>query len=255
MKDKKTQVQVLILAVLVLGGVGYYLLQMSPASQPAPPPAQEESAKPAGQKTAHPRKEPNDPMGWVEDTRVKGIVAEVHGGRDPFENLLIAPPPIAPPNPGPPIPPSGDKKIFVLPAGAGNAENEHTYSKTLEWVTPDVVRKKLEDLGSVTMTRSSIARRTLITLSGYDPDFTEAVQRVKALDVEPPTPKFEMSGIVVTPEERYVTLRVDGKYYMLSEHETIPGLGWTVVKITSTDVILAKGKQIVPLRLSGGNPS
>jgi hypothetical protein len=150
----------LLMTVLVIVGVLQFRGTSAPPSPPPPRPGP--VAKPAPVSAdkekgkAPPKAAPGGPqVGWVDTMRVPRLVAEVTGGRDPFRSYLPGvatgprpvPPPVIQPRPtgrtGNPIIPQPMDTGLGRPGSAGGQppaiEREYSLTKTLEWITPDVV--------------------------------------------------------------------------------------------------------------------
>ncbi|MHB9131259.1 MAG: hypothetical protein ACYDBB_09245 [Armatimonadota bacterium] len=260
MNKKQKEIFILVASLVVLIVVGYFTLRGSPtptrnaAGSQAGNSAQAAATQPVTAPVVT-RKPKSVGLSWVDTTRVPRLVAEVSGGRNPFQDLLgggtVKPPvtvdetntgkdhnlvqtndPILPPPPPPTV----------------------RTTRVLEWTTVDAVRKALSDELVLVNVTASKKQPNEVTLSGDQEEMDKALAIVQKLNAVPPAPPFRLIGVIITRTERYCTISLDEKYYTLSENETIPTVGWTVTSIKSTGATLAKGKQKTLLSLSGGNP-
>lgn len=252
-------------ALLILIGVAVSQFKATGITSPAPANANG-TAKKEQSVTASTKREAN-PVAWVENARLPQALDEVKSGRDPFKDLLLPPKPSPYTTPKPtaplPIPPSTNtaqvQPVNPIPAAGENTGRltdplplamDTTVTCPLAWLTIGALENALnaEGLGIIV----ARTKADKVTLTGSPDDVARAVELLKRLDVPPPPPPFVLAGVITTPTERYVAITLNGRYYSLFDGESMPDLGWTVKTITSTGVILVKGKQRVELRLAGG---
>ncbi len=263
MNKQTRDIAVLLGSLALLGIVAFFALRQPAPPTPAAPPAASAPAAPdaatAAQDAA--KKAANGHVGWLtDDLRNNDVIAKlaptVKAGRDPFKDFrghVITntdhqqnTPSVPAPKPGAG---TGTKLPFILPL-----EKEHVVVKTLTWITPRMLAKTY-DLHKLAVTLVAGSVPGSVVIRGLNPDFDSAVSLVGELDIAPPVPTFELSGVVTSGAERYAALRANGHYYTVMEGEAIPHLGWRVTRISAGSVRLDKGKQTVQLRLSGGSPS
>lgn len=246
-----TMAILLIIAIFTFKG-----MMGGSAATPAPPAPAEETSTSA-KKTPVKVADNNGNVPWLDNNRVPRLVEEVKGGRNPFLNLLMDKE--KPSTPPAPTPPSTPHTPTASP-GPGSmpfqpSDIKLSCTRTLQWTTPQVLAQefKAASLPDITLAAGKAPRQ--IVLSGYSPEYEKAVEIIKQTDVPPPIPHFVLAGVITTPSQRFAAILLDGKQYSLLDGESIPGLGWTVKRITPTGVTLTKGVQSVQLRLSGGSPS
>ena len=200
-----------------------------------------------------------DSLAWVDNTRLNVIVSETQGGRDPFTDLLMPAAIEVTPSPRPtplPIPRAGEGMGTLpgsAPFGPESVPLEETVSQgiTLKWIDRLTLVKALEKEGLAIDVQPGKSSGQ-VTLKGYQIDVEQAAALAQDLDKEPPVPAFVLTGIITTATSRFAVITVEGQTYSLYEGETVPGMGWTVARIAPVGVTLTKGKQSVPLRLTGG---
>lgn len=257
---KQTQ-QAIILGVLVvvLGIVFYFSAKGSnPTPPPPPPPNSAAATSAADQRPAGPAKTRKAPekLEWVllkvKTGQIDTLVADAKGDRNPFQNLLPPPPQanaqpqtITPSNPI--IPPGKDIAPLMPPMPI------FTLMKTLVYTTVDAVKQAVEKAGLNVQVTAGM-RPNQVRIKGTKPEYDEAVALMKTLETPPPPPPFVLTGIITTPTVRYAAITLGGKFYSLFEGESMPDTGWTVTRITPSEVSLMKKTQFMKLRLSGGKP-
>jgi len=225
---------VLVLVIVVAN----FLKSNRPSAPVAPAAATEQASDPATTAKAPTAA----PMAWVKDLRLAGIPMEVRGGRDPFQNLLYAQP--MPEQSSAPAP-SGP----VLPA-LPPVEPIVERSVPLKWITWDMLSARMRaDVGDLPVDVSKGDDAAHAKVRGTKLDLQQVFERMDTLDTPPP---LALAGVIVGAGSRMAVLSVNGKTYTLYEGEVVPTLGWTLAKITSTEVILRKGNFSESLRLAGG---
>ena len=250
---------ILGVGVLVLVIVGYYSLK---GSTPTPaPPAVTADAGATGTDTAattgqpgangqlkRAKTKPVDEMAWVKQGQLPTLVAEVRGGRDPFHDLFL--PVVKPGKAAPsPIPPAGEK-IGALPP----AEKSTRKTVFLDGVAlADLQQACAQANLAVAISPGSQSDTAVLTGARVDVARAQAVLAKEQLQLAPP---FSLVGVMVIPGQRSYALLMDGnKQYGAYEGEKIPDGGWTILKITSTGVMLGRGTRHIQLRLAGGKVS
>ena len=189
--------------------------------------------------------DPNDPLAWVRPERIPQLVAEVRGGRDPFKDLRLPPPP-APAS----MATHDDKKLKPLPA----TEAQHSKMVALEGVAPDALQKACAQAG-LAVTVHEAARPDMVALTGTKSELARAMEILKDQQLLA-IPPFVLVGVMVMNGYRnYALLTAGDKQYGVYEGDLLPDVGWTVRKITSTSVSLVRGTQQLQLRLAGGKVS
>jgi len=246
-----------LLAVLVVAAVIFVR-----SNQPAPtrPRPQTTTSKPKPKSNDKPV---TSSAVWVEkqQDRIPGLVAEVQGGRNPFQSLLMPVGPIGPtpgpsPNPEPrPGSPSGPLPgPDIIPPGPDAGLINVAQPVKLAWITRQDAAAALKKEGISDVTVSPGNKPGMAILSGPEMSVMDAQSLIAKLDVEPPPPDFQLRGVITTASSRFAVITVNGKTYSLYEGEKIPLLGWTVTRITPADVTLKKGRlKPVTRRLAGGN--
>jgi hypothetical protein len=238
---------VLVIVLVIVGISQFKQIGTSPTPKPAKKPAEGQQAAATG-KTLTSTPAPADEQGsgkvvWHSAARVVNILDEVAGGRDPFNNLLVATMPPADLTPeDTPTPPEKEPDPFPFPSGdnSGFEPVEHKKTVALAWVKPEILAKAFSER-NLLVNLAAGKKGDEVVLTGTSPDFEEAVQVIAALDVPPPVPNFKLSGIIDSQRERFVAISLDGKMYTLTEGETIPNKGWKVKKITTTGVVMTNG--------------
>ncbi len=261
MNIPKQAQQAIILGILVvvLGVVFFFSAKGSNPTPPPPPPKSTEATNAAGQHPAGPTKKRKAPekLEWVllkvKTGQIDTLVADAKGDRNPFQNLLPPPPqanaqPRGTTPPGNIIPPDKDNSPFMPPP-----IQIVTLVKTLVYTTVDAVKQAVEKAGLNVQVTAGM-RSNQIRIKGTKPEYDEAVALVNTLDTPPPPPPFVLTGIITTPTVRYAAITLGGKFYSLFEGESMPDTGWTVTRITPSEVSLMKKTQFMKLRLSGGKP-
>jgi len=187
-----------------------------------------------------------NPLAWVRSERLPNLIAEVRGGRDPFKDLRLPPP--APPASSP-IPARGDK-VNPLPL----SEPKVRRNVPLDGVELAELQKAYGQAG-LAVTASASAAPGIVTLAGTKSDLMHALDILKeqqALAIPP----FVLVGVMVMNGHRnYALITAGNKQYGVYEGESLPDVGWTVHRITSTGVMLVRGTQNLQLRLAGGKVS
>ena len=180
---------------------------------------------------------------------------DVQGGRNPFTNMLLTPPPEVTTNLDTIKLPKPAKHRDNYPPSPSSVVPKLQDTITLHWVTPQQVAAafKAADLTGVRF--QSGKQANTVEIIGTLPDFENAVEIAHKLDVAPPFPHCLLTGVIITQTQRLAVVLLDGKQYNLSEGESIPATGWTVTSITEMSATLTKGNLQHMLRLSGGNPS
>jgi len=257
-KQKSQTTQVIILVVVMLGLIVVAAMQFMKKPEtvtvPTPTTTQPTDATATSTTTGAGTPDAKAPakkgaISWISESRVPKMIAEVKGGRNPFNNLL-EPSPI-------PI----DKE--QVPQAETPKETPKEQIRTLQFITPKQLASAMQDKGLSVRLESGDSPNS-VKLSGTDPDFSDAVALMTELDTnnsgqlvdsKDPDAQLKLSGVVITRTEKYAAIVVNGTSYTFLEGESIPRLGWTVTDITPTSVTLIKGTQSKSLRLSGGSPS
>ncbi len=290
MKMSKQTIQVLILVVLMLFLIIYAVMQpgvlggSKPADQAKPTAnetaktADDNAADPAGDVKVDRKKGNPADLLWIDTERLAGVVTEVKGGRDPFEDLLIPekivlennaannpannaannpannPANNAANNPANNPLPSGNGDVSPLPSPDDNISQQ----VKLFWLTASDLRKLLKIEGfKINQGTNGLRIKAIndnshtVTLTGLRVDVDDALKIINASDKEPPKPKFRLIGILKTSNKNFVVLAVEGQQYELYEGDTINKLGWSVAAINASGVRLTKGRQTVLLPIGG----
>lgn len=262
MKMSKQTGQVMILAVLMVALVIFGVYQFTAGNKAAPPPpppppasgeAANNPAEPAKAENAV-KKGASAVVTWIELERVPKLVAQTKGGRDPFKDIVLYAggkstigsandPVVLSPQPEP-----------TIGNGSGDDLEVHTITVTLDWITPQQVASAMNDAGLAVKLRAG-KRANIVIIEGESPDYEEALALVAKLNVPPPAPPFQLTGVMLAPGSRYAAIGLEGNVYTVLEGEPVPTTDWTVTQISPTTVTLKKGKQSVSLRLAGGSPS
>lgn len=269
MKMSKQTGQVLVLAVLMVALVAFGIMQFSSSSGTKPPPPsqtakgdeataakKDNTAKKANDKKAAKGKAGAAVISWVNQDEVPTLVKKTKGGRNPFKNLILYEKKngtddrtVAKPSRDTSKEPPFDNPRFIDPV-----TNMHTRTVYLEWITPQQVAGTMRDAGLAIMLRSGKNPQSIV-IEGESPDFENALALINRINVPPPPPPFQLSGVMLTPGTRYAAIGLHGNVYTVLEGEPVPSTDWTVLTISPTTVTLKKGKQSVSLRLAGGSPS
>jgi len=200
---------------------------------------------------------------WVaeQEDRIPSLIAEVKGGRNPFKDLQMpavveeptAPPPVTRQQ-SDPIPPSGQLygRSSTGPDGPLPIDVEKII--TLRWINWRDAAAALKKEGITDVTVSAGRKAGTARFSGPEVSVRDALDNIIArLDVEPPAPDFQLRGVITTASANMAVLSVNGKTYSLYQGDIIPGLGWTLQKVTPSSVTLKKkGYTSVTRRLAGG---
>jgi len=253
--SKPVQAIVLVSAIVVLIVMVVFTFKGQNAPPPKPADASANQTAAEGSESApQPVPPPADTAGsssvdWLDPSRVAMTVLEVKGGRNPFENLMAPPPPVPPstqaPKPGPIIPKAGERPL-PLP---NDDFTETSKTVKLQWISWQQFAATMKtQIPSLTVTAGKPGEAKL---SGLTPDVHDAMVALPSIDVAPPTPPFVLVGVIADTTKRYAVITLNGKSYSLYEGESFAD-GWTVSRITSTEVILQKGKLNTSLRLAGG---
>lgn len=248
-----------LLTVLAIAIV-FFLQSSKPKPVPQKPPdtkTEQRKATPAASKTA------TNSKNWVAEQgdRIPSLIAEVKGGRNPFKDLQMPVVADAPKTPEPignrpdPIPVRGEqygRLSSMGNEGALSIDVEKTI--TLSWISWQDAAAALKKEGITDVTVSQGRKAGTARFKGPEVSVQDALDNIIArLDTEPPAPNFQLRGVITTASTNMAVISVNGKTYSLYQGDMIPGLGWTLQKVTPASVTLTKkGYTPVTRRLAGG---